>query len=157
MQPKLIKLKEGDILFVEGELITDLFIVKKGELRILKEKEERLQILRPILKGSFINEVSILTGGKLFGATAVAITETEIVAVPKTGIFSALEACAPWVAEIMRFISESLKESGVILKEQSIHLDEMTRNFEFLTPEMEGNYMNSIEEYRRKKGIFLQK
>ncbi|MFI5390610.1 MAG: cyclic nucleotide-binding domain-containing protein, partial [Bacteriovoracales bacterium] len=66
-----IKLKEGDVLFVEGELITEFFIIKKGEVKIIKEKQGRLSIIRNLVTGDFIGEVAMFTGEKLRGATVI--------------------------------------------------------------------------------------
>lgn len=157
MAAEILKLKEGDVLFVEGEMITDLFILKEGEIRILREKQGRLNVLRLLKKGEFVGEVSIFTGKKLQGATGVAITPCEIIKIPKSDIMAVLDSRPPWVFEVMKDLTDKLQLTGQIMKEQAIHKDEVTRNIEIITPVMEGKYLNSIEDYRRKKGIFVQK
>ena len=157
MAAAVLKLAEGEVLFVEGELNSDLFILKLGEIRIIKEKQGRLMVIRIIKKGDFVGEVSLFTGKKLQGATGVAITPCEIIKIPKTDIMAVLDSKPPWVYEVMKDLTEKLALTGQIMKEQSIHKDEVTRNIEILTPMMEGKYLNSIEDYRRKKGIFVQK
>jgi CRP/FNR family transcriptional regulator, anaerobic regulatory protein len=157
MAAAVLKLAEGEVLFVEGELNTDLFILKQGEIRIIKEKQGRLMVIRIIKKGDFVGEVSLFTGKKLQGATGVAITPCEIIKIPKSDIMAVLDSRPSWVFEVMKDLTEKLALTGQIMKEQSIHKDEVTRNIEILTPIMEGKYLNSIEDYRRKKGIFVQK
>jgi CRP/FNR family transcriptional regulator, anaerobic regulatory protein len=157
MAAAVLKLAEGEVLFVEGELNTDLFILKQGEIRIIKEKQGRLNVIRIIKKGDFVGEVSLFTGRKLQGATGVAITPCEIIKIPKSDIMAVLDSRPSWVFEVMKDLTEKLALTGQIMKEQSIHKDEVTRNIEILTPMMEGKYLNSIEDYRRKKGIFVQK
>jgi len=157
MAAAVLKLIEGEVLFVEGELNSDLFILKLGEIRIIKEKQGRLMVIRIIKKGDFVGEVSLFTGRKLQGATGVAITPCEIIKIPKSDIMAVLDSRPPWVFEVMKDLTEKLALTGQVMKEQSIHKDEVTRNIEILTPMMEGKYLNSIEDYRRKKGIFVQK
>ena len=157
MAASVLKLAEGEVLFVEGELNSDLFILKQGEIRIIKEKQGRLMVIRIIKKGDLVGEVSIFTGKKLQGATGVAITPCEIIKIPKSDIMAVLDSRPPWVFEVMKDLTEKLALTGQIMKEQSIHKDEVTRNIEILTPMMEGKYLNSIEDYRRKKGIFVPK
>jgi len=157
MAAAVLKLIEGEVLFVEGELNSDLFILKLGEVRIIKEKQGRLMVIRIIKKGDFVGEVSLFTGKKLQGATGVAITPCEIIKIPKSDIMAVLDSRPPWVFEVMKDLTEKLALTGQVMKEQSIHKDEVTRNIEILTPMMEGKYLNSIEDYRRKKGIFVQK
>jgi CRP/FNR family transcriptional regulator, cyclic AMP receptor protein len=152
-----IKLKEGDVLFVEGELITEFFIIKKGEVKIIKEKQGRLSIIRNLVTGDFIGEVAMFTGEKLRGATVIAITPCDIIKIPKGDLMAVLDSKPPWVFEIMKDLTTKLQLSGQIMKDQAIHRDEVTRNIEILTPMMEGKYLNSIEDYRRKKGIFINK
>ncbi len=150
-------LKDGDVLFVEGELIAEFFIIKSGEVKILKEKQGRLSIVRTLKGGDFIGEVSMFTGEKLRGATVIAICPCEIIKIPKNDLMAVLDSKPPWVFEVMKDLVAKLQFSGKIMKEQAIHKDEITRNIEILTPMLEGKYINSIEDYRRKKGIFLQK
>lgn len=157
MAAAVLKLAEGEVLFVEGELNSDLFILKLGEIRIIKEKQGRLMVIRIIKKGEFVGEVSLFTGKKLQGATGVAITPCEIIKIPKSDIMAVLDSRPPWVFEVMKDLTEKLALTGQVMKEQSIHKDEVTRNIEILTPMMEGKYLNSIEDYRRKKGVFVQK
>jgi len=157
MAASILKLAEGEVLFVEGEMITDLFILKQGEIRILKEKQGRLNVMRVLKKGEFVGEVSLFTGRKLQGATGVAVTPCEIIKIPKSDIMAVLDSRPPWVYEVMKDLTEKLQLTGQVMKEQSIHKDEQTRNIEIITPVMEGKYLNAIDDYRRKKGIFVQK
>ena len=39
------------------------------------------------------------------------------------------------------------------MRDQSIFQDDMTREFRILTPQMEGLYLNSIDDYRSKSGV----
>ncbi len=157
MAASILKLAEGEVLFVEGELNSDLYILKNGEIRIIKEKQGRLSVIRMLKKGDLVGEVSLFTGKKLQGATGVAITPCEIIKIPKSDIMAVLESRPTWVFEVMKDLTEKLAITGQVMKEQSIHKDEVTRNIVIITPMMEGKYLNSIEDYRRKKGIFVQK
>jgi CRP/FNR family transcriptional regulator len=157
MAASILKLAEGEVLFVEGEMITDLFILKQGEIRILKEKQGRLNVIRLLKKGEFVGEVSIFTGKKLQGATGVAVIPCEIIKIPKSDIMAVLDSRPPWVFEVMKDLTDKLQLTGQVMKEQAIHKDEQTRNIEIITPVMEGKYLNAIDDYRRKKGIFVQK
>jgi CRP-like cAMP-binding protein len=157
MAASILKLAEGEVLFVEGEMITDLFILKQGEIRILKEKQGRLNVIRVLKKGEFVGEVSIFTGKKLQGATGVAVTPCDIIKIPKSDIMAVLDSRPPWVFEVMKDLTDKLQLTGQVMKEQAIHKDEQTRNIEIITPVMEGKYLNAIDDYRRKKGIFVQK
>ena len=157
MATSIVKLTEGQVLFVEGELNSDLFILKQGEIRIVKEKQGRLSVIRILKKGDFVGEVSLFTGKKLQGATGVAITPCEIIKIPKKDIMAILESRPHWVYEVMKDLTEKLQTTSIVMKEQSIHKDEQTRNIEILTPMMEGKYLNAIDDYRRANGIFIQK
>lgn len=150
---KILKLKEGDVLFVEGEMINELFIIKSGEIGIFKEKGDRLDPYRNLDAGSLVGEVSIFTGEKHRGATAVATLDSEIVKISKDGILQVMDSRPPWLGEVMHDITKDLIYSGKVMREQSIFQDDMTREFRILTPDKEGIYLNSIEDYRRKSGV----
>jgi len=153
MDNAILKLKEGDILFVEGEMINELFIIKSGEIGIFKEKGKRLDPFRNIDAGSLVGEVSIFTGDKHRGATAVATMDSEIIRISKDAIIKVLKSRPNWVGEVMKDFTNDLIYSGRIMKDQSIFQDDMTREFRILTPEMEGRYLNSIDDYRKKSGV----
>lgn len=153
MDSALLKLKEGDVLFVEGEMISELFIIKSGEIGIFKEKGDRLDPYRNIDAGSLVGEVSIFTNEKHRGATAVATMDSEIVKISKEAILKVMNSRPLWLGEVMKNITDTLIYTGKLMKDQSIFQDDMTREFKILTPDMEGRYLNSIDDYRRKSGV----
>ena len=153
MEDGLLKLREGDILFVEGEMINEMFIIKTGEIGIFKEKGDRLDPFRNIDAGNLVGEVSIFTDEKHRGATAIATMDSEIVKIPKGAILKVINSRPSWLGAVMNDITENLIYTGKVMRDQSIFQDDMTREFRILTPEMEGRYLNSIEDYRSKSGV----
>jgi CRP-like cAMP-binding protein len=153
MENALLKLKESDVLFVEGEMINEMFIIKSGEIGIFKEKGDRLDSFRNLDAGNLVGEVSIFTGEKHRGATAIATMDSEIVKIPKDAIIKVINSRPDWLGEVMKDITNALIYTGKVMRDQSIFQDDMTREFKILTPQMEGLFLNSIDDYRRKSGV----
>lgn len=83
----------GDRILTEGESGTELFILMSGEVEVTRGRV-RLGILRT--KGDVIGEIAALTG-RPRSATATAITEANLLAVPVE--FKALSSRSPEVLE----------------------------------------------------------
>ncbi|RLA65273.1 MAG: hypothetical protein DRQ88_03030 [Epsilonproteobacteria bacterium] len=150
---EILKLKEGEVLFVEGEMINELFIIKQGEVGVFKEKGDRLDPFRNINEGNLVGEVSIFTGEKHRGATALATLDSEIIKISKAAILQVINTRPSWLGELMQDLTQDLIYSGKMMKDQSIFQDDMTREFRILTPDAESLYLNSIDDYRRKSGV----
>jgi CRP-like cAMP-binding protein len=153
MKIQSLNLKDGDVLFVEGQVIDELFVIKSGEIGIYKQKGERLESFRNLPQGSLVGEVAIFKGDKVRGATALATKDSEIIRIPKDFILKVISVRPDWVGEVMEDITNDLILTGKIMREQSIFQDDMTREYKILSPEDEGRYLNSIDDYRKLMGI----
>lgn len=112
-------LKKGAVLFTEGETGDMFFILKKGEIAIYKnyKKENQLEIAR-IHSGKVFGEISAMDG-KSRSATAVAITDAEVIRVPANTLKHQLKECPGWfkaivldLVERLRKTTEALEKSG---------------------------------------------
>jgi signal transduction histidine kinase len=61
-QGELVNLQTGDILFAEGDPAQGLFVVVEGQLEIFKQVCGERVTLANVLRGSFVGEISLLTG-----------------------------------------------------------------------------------------------
>ena len=76
-QGELVNLQTGDILFSEGDPAQGLFVVLEGELAIFKQVSGERVILANVPRGSFVGEISLLTGLP-HNASARAIRPTRL-------------------------------------------------------------------------------
>jgi signal transduction histidine kinase len=62
LQGNEIVLKDGDVLFREGDPAQGLFVILQGELEIVKRVGAQAVVLANVQAGSFVGEISLLTG-----------------------------------------------------------------------------------------------
>ncbi len=72
--------RAGERLFTEGELGTEMFVVRSGEVRIFVGEDSSSKTLAVLGPGEFIGEMSLLTGQPRT-ATAVVSKDAELVVV----------------------------------------------------------------------------
>jgi len=101
-------LARGETLFVEGEVAERFFVVAEGWVKVFKGNPEgdRQLVLHLEGPGSPIAEVAIFLDEPRYPATAEAVVEARVVAVPK-GAFLALLEEEPAVARAaLRYLAQ---------------------------------------------------
>src|SRR5215212_354776 len=76
------RLRDGQILFTDGEPSDHLFVIRSGRIRILARSPQGSELVLAILAcGEVIGELSVLDAGPR-SATAEALGDVELLAVP---------------------------------------------------------------------------
>lgn len=74
-----ISLKKGETLFLEGELVTKLFIISDGMIKITKNTATgKEQILNILTVGDFLGESNILGATSESNVSAIAVKDSQI-------------------------------------------------------------------------------
>lgn len=79
-------LKEGDVLFREGDTGAEIFIIESGKIRITKQADGKRVVLAELGPGESVGEMAILLS-KPRTATAEAITDSELISVNKDNLY----------------------------------------------------------------------
>jgi CRP-like cAMP-binding protein len=107
--------KAGEVIFTEGSEAHCFYIVKKGEVDILKNhgtsKAFHVATIHP---GHVIGEVSVIDG-QLRWATAVAKTDVEVTKVSAGAIRGQLSQCPPWFRSVILDIVERFRQADELL------------------------------------------
>ena len=81
-------LRKGDILFYEGDEGDEMFLIKSGKIRIIKEMDNgEEKILAFLGEGSFFGEMAILDNIPR-SASAIAEADTELIIVDRDAFLS---------------------------------------------------------------------
>lgn len=147
----ILKFKRGQVVFVAGEPSKHLYIVTKGQVKIFKEDKSRLDLISVVCEKDFIGELSLMED-KLRKATAIATAETELIQIKKSEIRRVLEICPDWVSEIVSTLTDRLRHSIDVLREHRIEED-LEGLKDDLNPQVLNQFMQTVAEYRKKKGI----
>ncbi len=107
--------KRGTLMFIEGETSTEMYIIKNGKVRILKQEGESTVELAVLGAGSVLGELALLDHQPRT-ATAQVVEETSAVVIDE-GLFRKTLATIPsWLNTI---VMEVVKRLRVTMKRAS--------------------------------------
>jgi len=122
------KLKAGDILFREGDAGSSFFIIKSGQIEILKGDQQSGKQVKLALRssGDFFGEMSLLEDSPRF-ATAKAVTECVILELSRKSFRNLILENPSIAFDVMGVMSSRLRQADL----QMIHdLEEKNRQLE---------------------------
>lgn len=141
-----IQFKAGTVLFAEGEMSKYLFIIKTGEVRILKTNGKYLNVVKVCKEKEILNEVDILTQ-QPSAFSAIAKTDIELVLVDQKDILSVIKGSPSWVPEILDTLCSRLASTLDIINDHNLMAGE--KNSEIvLNKDEEQRYQNALQEYK---------
>lgn len=111
--------KAGSVIFGQGQNSKFLYIVKKGQVRLIKINGQKLSVLKLCKEREILNEVSVLTS-KPTEFAAIAKTDVELVLVEKSDIQTIIKAGPSWIPEIFQTLCERLKSTQDIIDEHQL-------------------------------------
>ncbi len=105
----------GDIIFAQGDLGTEMFIIVEGEVEIIKHIGDESHVLSHLEKGDFFGEMALLEN---VARTADAIAKTDVKAILINGSrFDDMLRKNPEIAvRIIRKYSKRLREANTLLE-----------------------------------------
>jgi pSer/pThr/pTyr-binding forkhead associated (FHA) protein len=106
----------GDIVFSEGEIGTEMFIIQSGTIELLKEIGGETRVLATLEKGDFFGEMSVLEDLPRT-ASARAKTEVELVRINGATFDAMLKSNTEIAIRMMRKLSRRLREVTAMLEE----------------------------------------
>ena len=105
----------GDIIFGQGDLGTEMYIIIEGEVEIIKHINEESHVLSRLEKGDFFGEMALLEN---VPRTADAVAKTDVKAILINGSrFDDMLRKNPEIAvRIIRKYSKRLREANTLLE-----------------------------------------
>ncbi len=107
--------KAGEMVFDEGDLGTDMFIIHEGQIEILKRVGSDLKQLAVLEKGDFFGEMSLLDDMPR-NAAARALNPAKLVRINGATFAQMLRKDPEIAVRIMRKFSRRLRETDTLLK-----------------------------------------
>lgn len=106
----------GDIIFSEGDLGTEMFIVQSGVVEIFKKIGNIQKVLSTFEKGDFFGEMSVLEDAPRT-ASARAKTDVELVRINQTTFDQMIRTNTEIAIRMLRKFSRRLRETTDLLEE----------------------------------------
>jgi CRP-like cAMP-binding protein len=105
----------GDLIFSQGDLGTEMFIIVEGEVEIIKHINDESHVLSHLEKGDFFGEMALLEN---VPRTADAVAKTDVKAILINGSrFDDMLKKNPEIAvRIIRKYSKRLREANTLLE-----------------------------------------
>jgi pSer/pThr/pTyr-binding forkhead associated (FHA) protein len=110
-----VEFKEGDYVFREGELGTEMYIINEGKVEILNQVGDEEQVLAVLEKGDFFGEMSVLEDLPR-AASARAATDVRLLPINGSTFDHLLRGNAEIAVRMMRKLSRRLRETDEMLK-----------------------------------------
>ncbi|MGC8905586.1 Crp/Fnr family transcriptional regulator [Thermus sp.] len=106
-EARVRRLSKGEPLFLEGEPVRGLFVVGKGLIKVYKlDPEGRKQVVLHVEgPGRFLAEVALFLERPTYPASAEALEESEVLALPKERFFQLLEERPQLARSLIRYLA----------------------------------------------------
>jgi pSer/pThr/pTyr-binding forkhead associated (FHA) protein len=106
----------GDIIFSEGDIGTEMYIIQAGTVELFKEIAGETRVLATLEKGDFFGEMSVLEDLPR-NASARAKTDVEVVRINGAMFDTMLKSNTEIAVRMMRKLSRRLREVTSMLEE----------------------------------------
>ena len=146
---EIVTFKDNSILYLEGELVSNFFIIKKGIVRLVKETENSIEIVSIRSEGDFVGEVEFFVEQSRL-TSAVAVGEVELVRINLSEAKKVIRLCPAWVNDIMATLGDRYSESMKLLLEHNVFDSSTDENFDSKEKSM---LLKRIDEFRAKREI----
>lgn len=111
--------KAGSVIFGQGQGSKYLYIIKKGQVRLIKVNGQKLSVIKLCKEKEILNEVSVITS-KPTEFAAIAKSDVELVLVEQKDIQSVIKSGPTWIPEIFETLCERLKSTQDIIDEHQL-------------------------------------
>ncbi len=151
--------KKGEIIFKEGDLGTEMFVIQKGKVEIKKRIGIEEKTLSTLEKGDFFGEMAILEGMPRT-ATAVAIEDTECIVINEATFDNMIKNNVEIAVRMLRKLSKNLRHTTELLNQIAGKTYQISRS-EILKEEKASPYIlksvdwSDIKFYIKEEGITL--
>jgi hypothetical protein len=106
-----VRRKQGEILFLEGDLASEMYVVQSGAVRLFRVRDGAKQELAVMEKGDFFGELAVLEGlPRTSGAEAVG--DIELIEINSSTFDRMIRANIEIAVRMLRKLSNRLQEAN---------------------------------------------
>ena len=107
MESTLLTYNKGEFIFRKGSEAEDMYIIRSGKVRILKDVDRKMVELATFGEGEFLGELAVLAG-RPHAAAAIAIEDCTVAVLKRDAMMKALEECPRWVDMLLHSLANRL-------------------------------------------------
>ncbi|WP_102349507.1 Crp/Fnr family transcriptional regulator [Bacillus sp. Marseille-P3661] len=109
------KFKRRSIIFLEGDVGDELYIIKKGSVEICHYYEDKKNILTILHEGNYFGEMALLQKGSSRSATAEAIETTSLYALRREDFARLLESNPKLMLNLLENTMDRLRQANELI------------------------------------------
>lgn len=102
--------RRGTLMFIEGESSTEMFIIRSGKIRILKQEGENTVELARLGPGSVLGELSLLDHQPR-SATAQVLEDTLVTVIDEELFLRTLQNVPNWLEKMIQLVVKRLRDT----------------------------------------------
>jgi CRP-like cAMP-binding protein len=110
-----VSFSAGEVIFREGDLGTEMFIIQEGEVEIIKHLNGEAHLLSRLERGDFFGEMAVLENVPRT-ADAIAVSDVRAVAINGAKFDDMLRKNPEIAVRIMRKYSKRLREANALIE-----------------------------------------
>ncbi len=111
-------LRSGEVLFKEGAAGDEMYLIRSGKIRIMKDLEGTKKTLAVIGEGEFFGEMALLDK-RPRSASAIAETDAKLIIVDRNAFLSSVNK-NPFIKYIIETLTTRLRKTNNMLKYFSV-------------------------------------
>lgn len=108
------QLSSGDVLFKEGDAGEEMYLIRSGKIKIVKDLEGSSKTLAIIGEGDFFGEMAVLDKSPR-SASAIAETDAKLIIVDRDAFLSSVNK-NPFIKYIIETLTTRLRKTNNMLK-----------------------------------------
>lgn len=108
---QVLKLTDGEVLFREGELSREMYIVQRGAIEVFKKVEGSTIVLAKVERGSMVGEMSLLESLPR-SASARSIGETTLLVLDPGSFLLKIRRDPTFAFELMKQLSGRIRQTN---------------------------------------------
>lgn len=102
---------DGDVIFAQGDASADMYIIRSGGVRIMREGSSGDVEIARLGENDFFGEMGLFSPAPR-SATAIAVGETEVDVVDKTTFLSVVQDPVVW--QMLEKMSERIRQADEV-------------------------------------------
>lgn len=107
-----IEVKEGDVVVRDGDAGDSFFIVKRGELRVVKGEGTHAVELSRIRQNECVGEMVVFEEGELRSATLTAVGDCTLLVFHRDDLYESMAKHPAIATEFIKIFSRRLREAN---------------------------------------------
>jgi CRP-like cAMP-binding protein len=140
-----VSFKAGSVIFAQGKASKYLYLVKRGEVRLMKFSGQHLNAFALCKPGDILNEISVLTNQPQ-QYTAIAKTDVEVVLVEQKDILNAIKSSPTWIPDIFKTLCERLEATQELIEAHNLMSGEKDASL-IISKEDEKKYLEALAAF----------